>query len=297
MHLGGVVIADDLLSIAPVEMSAKGFPVVQFDKDDVAALGLVKLDLLGLRMHTAIAKTLASLRERGIELDLDRLPLDDPATYELLRSTDTVGIFQVESPGQRNLIGRLQPETFADLIVEISLFRPGPIQADMVAPYLARREGKEPITYPAPSLEPILRETNGIVIFQEQVLRIAHALAGYSLGEANLLRRAMTKLRTTGEMERLRDSFIAGCLKRGVSLETAEKVWRVVSAFAGFGFCKAHAASFAFITFRSAYLKAHFPLDFYVGLLNAGYVGSYPPSVFINEARRRGYRILGQQWE
>ncbi len=142
VHLGGVVITDDLLSISPVELSAKGFPVIQFDKDDAAALGLVKLDLLGLRMHTAIAKTLAALRERGIDLDFDRLPLDDPATYELLRSTDTVGIFQVESPGQRSLIGRLQPETFADLIIEISLFRPGPMQADMVAPYLKERLNK-----------------------------------------------------------------------------------------------------------------------------------------------------------
>ncbi len=158
--------------------------------------------------------------------------------------------------------------------------------------FLNRRLGREPVVYPHPSLAPILKETNGIVIFQEQVLRIAHALAGYSFGQADLLRRAMTKLRSTGEMERLRDGFIEGCLSRGVSLEAAEEVWRIIAAFAGFGFCKAHATSFAYLTYQSAYLKAHHPLEFYVGLLNAGHVGSYPPSVFINEARRRGYRIL-----
>ncbi|MBW1945549.1 MAG: DNA polymerase III subunit alpha, partial [Deltaproteobacteria bacterium] len=293
VHLGGVVIAPDALDTwAPVETSAKGFPVVQYDKDDVEALGLVKLDLLGLRMHTAIQKTLDRLTEQGVFLDLDNMPLDDERTFRLLRTTETVGVFQVESPGQRQLLGRLQPKKFSDIIAEISLFRPGPMKGDMVTPYVERRNHKEPVRYPHPDLEPILQETYGVVLFQEQVLKIAHRIAGFSLAEADQLRRAMTRNRSAAEMEKIRTAFIEGAIKKGYSQRTSEEIFAMVASFAGYGFCKAHAASFTHITYQSAFLKAHYPFEFYLGLLNAGQVGSYPKSVILNEAKRRGFEIL-----
>jgi DNA-directed DNA polymerase III PolC len=293
VHLGGVVIApEELASWVPLEVSRKGFPVAQYDKDDVEALGLVKLDLLGLRMHTAIQKTLGLLARQGIFLDLDGIPLDDEKTFRLLRTTETVGVFQVESPGQRQLLGRLQPKKFSDIIAEISLFRPGPMKGDMVTPYVERRNGKEPVRYPHPDLEPVLKETYGVVLFQEQVLKIAHCIAGFSFAEADQLRRAMTKDRSATEMERIKASFIQGAISLGYSKKTAEKIFAMVASFAGYGFCKAHAASFAHITYQSAFLKAHCPLEFYLGLLNAGHVGSYPKSVILNEAKRRGFEVL-----
>jgi DNA-directed DNA polymerase III PolC len=293
VHLGGVVIApEELASWVPLEMSRKGFPVAQYDKDDVEALGLVKLDLLGLRMHTAIQKTLDLLSEQGNSLDLDSIALDDEKTFRLLRTTETVGVFQVESPGQRQLLGRLQPKKFSDIIAEISLFRPGPMKGDMVTPYVERRKGREPVRYPHPDLEPILKETYGVVLFQEQVLKIANCIAGFSFAEADQLRRAMTKNRSTAEMERIKASFIRGAISRGYGKETAGEIFAMVASFAGYGFCKAHAASFAHITYQSAFLKAHCPLEFYLGLLNAGHVGSYPKSVILNEAKRRGVEVL-----
>ncbi len=294
VHLGGVVIApDELASWVPMELSNKGFPVAQYDKDDVEALGLVKLDLLGLRMHTAIQKALDLLAEQGIFLDLEDIPLDDERTFRLLRTTETVGVFQVESPGQRQLLGRLQPQKFSDIIAEISLFRPGPMKGDMVTPYVERRRGKEAVYYPHPDLEPILQETYGVVLFQEQVLKLAHHIAGFSLAEADRLRRAMTKDRSAAEMEGIKTFFIQGATRRGYSQKTAEDIFAMAASFAGYGFCKAHAASFAHITYQSAFLKAHYPLAFYLGLLNAGHVGSYPKSVILNEAKRMGFEVLG----
>ena len=293
VHLGGVVIAPgELASWVPVEMSNKGLPVVQYDKDDVEALGLVKLDLLGLRMHTAIQNAIDLLGKQGIPLDLHGISLDDEKTFRLLRTTETVGVFQVESPGQRQLLGRLQPKKFSDIIAEISLFRPGPMKGDMVTPYVERRNHKEPVHYPHPDLEPILHETYGVVLFQEQVLKIAHRIAGFSLAEADQLRRAMTKNRSAAQMEKIKASFIQGAISRGYSSKAAEKIFAMVAGFAGYGFCKAHAASFAHITYQSAFLKAHYPLEFYLGLLNAGHVGSYPKSVILNEAKRRGFEAL-----
>ncbi len=293
VHLGGVVITpEDIDRISPVEISAKGFPVIQFDKDDVEALGLLKLDLLGLRMHTAIRKSLEALERQGVNLDLESIPLDDRKTYQLLRSGDTLGVFQLESPGQRQLVVRLKPRRFSDIIAEISLFRPGPVEGDMVNPYVRRRNGKTRVVYPHPDLEPILRETYGVILFQEQVLEIAHRFAGMRYAEADAFRRAMTKDRSPQEMEKIKDRFILGAREKGYSLNVAERVFEMVAAFAAYGFCKAHAASFAHITYRSAYLKAHHPREFYIGLLNAGQVGSYPPFVILNEARRKGIPIL-----
>jgi DNA-directed DNA polymerase III PolC len=292
VHLGGVVIAPEALaSWTPVEISRKGFPVAQYDKDDVEALGLVKLDLLGLRMHTAIQKAVDLLEEQGIFLDLHAMSLDDEKTFRLLRTTETVGVFQVESPGQRQLLGRLQPKKFSDIIAEISLFRPGPMKGDMVTPYVQRRNHREPVRYPHPDLASILHETYGVVLFQEQVLKIAHRIAGFSLAEADQVRRAMTKNRSAAEMERIKASFIQGAIGQGHTQTTAEEIFAMVASFAGYGFCKAHAASFAHITYQSAFLKAHYPLEFYLGLLNAGHVGSYPKSVILNEAKRKGIEV------
>jgi len=288
VHLGGVIITpQDITAWTPVQRSPKGLLVGQLDKDDVDALGLLKLDILGLRMHTAIVKALEVLEGQDVELEVDRIPLDDKETYTLLCSTHSVGVFQLESPGQRNLLGRLQPRIFSDLVAETSLFRPGPVEGNIVETYLKRRNGEEPITYPHEDLKPILAETYGVILFQEQVLRIAHVFAGLTYGEADAFRRAMTKERKSSKMELLKQRFMEGAKARGHGRSVTEEVFSQVAAFASFGFCKAHAASFANIIYQSAYLKAHYPQAFYVGLLNAGQVGSYPPFVMLNEARRR----------
>jgi DNA-directed DNA polymerase III PolC len=292
VHLGGVIIApEDIKAWTPVGTSPKGIPVGQLDKDDVDALGLLKLDILGLRMHTAIRKALEILQRKGIVLDLDRTPLDDRKTYALLRSTEGVGIFQLESPGQRHLLGHLQPRRFRDLIAEISLFRPGPVEGNMVETFIKRRNHEEPVRIPHEDLAHVLTETYGVILFQEQVLRIAHAFAGLSYAEADAFRRAMTKDRKSKKMDLLKRRFVQGALEKGYNRVLVEDVFRKVASFASYGFCKAHAASFAHITYQSAFLKAHHPQAFYLGLLNAGQVGSYPPSVILNEARRRGVPV------
>ncbi len=291
-HLGGVLLTPgDIKDWTPIGLSPQGLPLGQLDKDDIDALGLLKLDILGLRMHTAIRKALEVLWRQGASLNLSRLPLDNQKVYALLRSTETVGIFQLESPGQRNLVGRLLPTHFGDVIAEISLFRPGPVEGDMVENYVRRRNKKEPVRIPHPDLEPILGETYGVILYQEQVLKIANTFAGFSLAEADKFRRAMTKERRSEIMVSLKNNFIRGALANGYPRRMAEDVYRRVAAFASFGFCKAHAASFAHITYQSAYLKAHHPQPFYIGLLNAGHVGSYPPYIILNEARRRGIPI------
>ncbi len=292
VHLGGMLLAPgDITDWTPVGVSPKGFPVGQLDKDDAEAMGLLKLDLLGLRMHTAIRKTLETLKAQGIHVEPDKVPLNDRKTYALLRSTESLGVFQVESPGQRNLLGRLQPRRFSDLIAEISLFRTGPVEGNMVDTYVQRRNGEEPVQIPHPSLVPVLTETYGVILFQEQVLRIVHVFAGLSYAEADAFRRAMTKDRRSKKLAELKANFFAGALSKGHSRAVIEEVFEGVAAFASYGFCKAHAASFAHITYQSAYLKAHHPQAFYLGLLNAGHVGSYPPSTLLNEARRRGIAV------
>ena len=293
VHLGGIILVPGHVNDwTPVCRSRKGFPVAQLDKDDIEILGLLKLDILGLRMHTAIEKALAVLRQQDLHPDMENLPLDDRKTFELLCSGKTLGIFQVESSGQRNLIGRLQPGTFNDIVAEISLFRPGPVKGDMVNRYVKRKNRQEPVELLHPDLEDILKETYGVIVFQEQVLRTARRFAGFSYSDADAFRRAMTKGRSRGEMAMLKNAFIQGALRKGHDLKSAELVFKKVAAFAAYGFCKAHAVSFARITWQSAWLKAHHPAAFYIGLLNAGNVGSYPPFVILNEARRSGIPVL-----
>lgn len=294
LHNGGLVLSrDPLTELAPLEKATKGLVVSQFDKDDVETLGLVKMDLLGLKMHTAIEEALRQIEaNHGLRPDLERLPLDDEATYRLLRSAKTVGCFQVESPGMRGLLARLQPTEFEHLIINISLFRPGPMQADMITPYLARRHGKEPVVYPHPSLAPILKETLGVLIYQEQVLRIASALAGFSLGQADKFRRAMTHNRTAEEMQAIKAEFMAGCEARGVDAQTAKQVFKNLTAFAAYGFCKAHAACFAKIAYQTAWLKAHYPAELFAGILSSEPMGYYPSRVILQEARNWGIPVL-----
>lgn len=292
VHLGGVVISnEDILNISPIFISNKEYPVMDMDKDDVDVWKLFKLDILGLRMHTAIRKAIETLHDLGIDIDIDQIPLNDKKTYDIMCKGDTIGIFQVESPGQRELIRRLRPTKFSDIISEISLFRPGPVKGNMVSDYINRRQKKEKITYPAKDIMPILKDTYGVIVFQEQVLEIAHRFANMSYAEADSFRRAMTKDRSKKEMAKLKERFIKGAITKGHSMEVAEEVFDMVSCFAAYGFCKAHAASFAYITYQSAYLKANYPREFYIGLLNAGHVGSYPKSVILNEAKRKNIPI------
>ncbi len=295
IHNGGMIITGSpLVEMVPTEPATMPDRVVtQWDKDSLEDVGLVKIDLLGLRMLSAIAEAVKIVKETtGERPDLDHLPLDNPAVYELITSGDTIGVFQVESRAQAQMLPQLKPCTFEDLIVEISLVRPGPIQGDMVHPYLRRRQGHEPVAYLHPLLEPALAETLGVIIFQEQVLKVARDLAGFAPGQAELLRRAMGKKQAPREIERFREAFLAGAQARGVSLPIAEQVFEQLRAFGGYSFPKSHAASFAVLVYQSAWLKRYHPLAFCTALLNNQPMGFWSPAVVVNDAKRHGIRIL-----
>ncbi|MGC9319278.1 MAG: DNA polymerase III subunit alpha, partial [Armatimonadota bacterium] len=294
VHVGGLLIgARPLTEMVPLELANKGIVIAQFDKDDVEALGLVKMDILGLRIHSAIEDALDHIEDReGVRPDLDALPLDDEPTYQLLRGTRTVGLFQLESPGQRNLLGRTQPTEFEDIVANISLFRPGPVQADMITPYVLRKHGLQQVTYPHPDLEPILQSTFGVVIYQEQVLRIAQAIGGFSLGEADVLRRMMTNDITPEDLEELQERFMFRAGERGIRPEVAEEIFGMIRGFAAYGFNKAHAACFGMISYQTAWLKAHYPAELAAGILSSQPMGFYPPRTVAEDARRCGAGIL-----
>ncbi|MEU9837123.1 DNA polymerase III subunit alpha [Streptosporangium sp. NPDC048047] len=298
MHPCAVVISDaTLLNRVPVQPVAAedetGVMMTQFDKDDVEAFGLLKLDVLGVRMHSAIAHALKEIRRvdgRCVDLDDPRqVPPDDPETFTLIRSADTLGCFQIESPGQRDLLSRLQPEHADDLITCISLFRPGPAAADMIAPFLAARHGHAPPVRLHPDLAPILTETCGMVVFHEQLIRILATMTGCDYGRADEARRALADETATLAVH---DWFTAAAANRGYDATTADRVWRIVAAFGAFGFAKAHAAAFAQMSLQSAWLKAHHPAAFYAGLLTHD-PGMYPKRLLLADARRGGVRILG----
>ncbi|HVB26989.1 MAG TPA: DNA polymerase III subunit alpha, partial [Mycobacteriales bacterium] len=290
LHPCGVLLSDaTLLDRTPVEASWLGFPMSQFDKDDVEALGLLKLDILGVRMQSAIAHTLVEVdRVDGVQVDIDAVPRDDPATFALIQSTRTLGCFQIESPGQRELIGKFAPESFADLIIDISLFRPGPVKSDMVRPFLEARQGWCDARYLHADLRPVLEETAGVVVFHEQVLEIFAVLTGCTLAEADEARRALGD--PDGQRE-VQAWFIPTALRHGYDLDTVEQVWEILRAFASFGFCKAHAAAFALPTYQSAYLKAHHPAAFLAGVLTHD-PGMYPKRLILDDARQFGIAIL-----
>jgi error-prone DNA polymerase len=290
MHPCGVVLSDtSLLDRTPVEQSFEGLPLSQFDKDDVEVAGLIKLDVLGVRMQSAMAYTLTEIgRTRGEQVDLDTIGRADEPTFEMIRSARTLGCFQIESPGQRELVAKLLPATIGDLIVDISLFRPGPVNSDMVTPYLETRHGRRVPSYPHEDLAATLGETGGVVIFHEQVLRIIHAMTGCGLSEAERVRRMLSDDRsraTAGEW------FREAARDRGYDAATVVRVWEVLESFGGFGFCKAHAAAFAIPTYQSAWLKRHYPAAFYAGVLTHD-PGMYPKRVIVGDARLAGIPIL-----
>ena len=293
-HLGGFILSrDPLTDRVPLQWAAKGVVVAQFDKDDVETLGLVKMDILALKMHSAIAEAVRRIEARtGEHVSAWELPRDDPKVYELIRSARTVGLFQLESSGQRNLATRLQERDFEDVIAAISLFRPGPLQADMIAPFIRRRHGREPVVVPHPAMERILRRTYGVIVYQEQVIEVAAAVAGFSLAEADLLRRTMTHERSMEEMDAIGRNFVEKAMVLGTSRDVADEVFRQLRGFAAYGFNKAHAACFAIVCNASAWLKAHYPAEFYAGILNNQPMGFYSPRVVLNDARRFGLEVL-----
>ncbi|MGY1847973.1 MULTISPECIES: DNA polymerase III subunit alpha [unclassified Blastococcus] len=291
LHPCGVLLSDaTLLDRTPVESSYLGYPMSQFDKDDVEELGLLKLDLLGIRMQSAIAHALDEIERVDEEaVDIDAVPRDDPTTFELIRSTRTLGMFQIESPGQRELVGKFGPRTFEDIIIDISLFRPGPVKSDMVTPFLMARNGWREVEYPHPDLEFALAETAGVVVFHEQVLQVVARMAGCTLAEADEVRRALGEKDAHPEV---RAWFVPRALAAGYPVEVAERVWEVLASFGSFGFCKAHAAAFALPTYQSAWLKTHHPAAFLAGVLTHD-PGMYPKRLILDDARNFGIRVLG----
>jgi error-prone DNA polymerase len=295
VHAGGMLITvQPLVEVVPLEHATKpGVVVAQWNKDSVEDACLIKTDLLSLATLSMISEVVALIAQRhGVQPDLDALPLDDPAIYRLLVDGDTLGCFQVESRAQTSMLPRLKPQCFADLIIEVAIVRPGPIQGGMVHPYLRRRQGLEPVTYLHPSLKPVLSETLGVVIFQEQVIRVAVALAGFTPGEADLLRRAMSRSRSAEAMAALRARFLAGAQAHGVELAVADAAFSQLQGFATYGFCKSHAASFALIAYQTLWLKAHYPAEFYCALLNHQPLGFYTPEVVVGDAKRHGITVL-----
>ena len=293
-HLGGFILSrDPITDRVPLQWAAKGVIVAQFNKDDIETLGLVKMDILGLRMHSAIAETVRLIEARtGEHVSAWELPRDDPAVYKLISEARTIGVFQLESSGQRNLATRLREKTFDDVIAAISLFRPGPLQAEMIGPFIRRRHGREKAVVPYPDLWPALKGTYGVILYQEQVIEVASIIAGFSLADADLLRRAMTHDRSLTEMDEIGRDFVDKAVARGVPRAAAEETFRQLRGFAAYGFNKAHAACFAVVCNASAWLKAHYPAEFFCGLLDNQPMGFYSPRVVVNDARRWGLDVL-----
>ncbi|MGL5828938.1 MAG: DNA polymerase III subunit alpha, partial [Angustibacter sp.] len=295
MHPCGIIIGnDDLLSLTPVQPSGMGLPMSQFDKDDIDDLGLLKLDILGVRMQSTLAHAVGEIaRVRGVEVDLAEIPTDDPETFKLIRSTQTLGVFQLESPGQRELIGRLQPDRYSDLIADISLFRPGPMQANMIQPFIDAKHGVAEHGL-HPRFQDFLADSYGVVIYHEHVLRILADCMDISLAAADALRRRLGKEPLEIEQEfrdRARNRYDDEGQRIFTELQI-DAIWKTLESFGAFGFCKAHAASFAVPTYQSAWLKTHYPAEFLAGILEHD-PGMYPRRLLVSEARRLGVPILG----
>ncbi len=290
VHPCGVLLSDaSLLDRTPVEASWQGLPMSQFDKDDVEDLGLLKLDVLGIRMQSAMAYAVQEVdRVDGATVDLDAVGLDDEATFRMIRTAHTLGCFQIESPGQRELIGRFGPETFTDIVIDISLFRPGPVKSDMITPFLRARQGWDEVSYLHPDLTEALEETSGVVVFHEQVLQIVSRITGCTLAEADEIRRAMG---SRDGQQQVKDWFVPKAHERGYDGLTVDRIWQVLEAFASFGFCRAHAAAFALPTYQSAWLKAHHPAAFLAGVLTHD-PGMYPKRLILDDARNLGIAVL-----
>ena len=293
-HSGGMVLsAGGLDQFVPLENARMpNRSVLQWDKDDCEDLGLIKVDLLGLGMMAALQDSLTICAERGEPVDLTKIPLDDPETFKLIRAADTVGVFQIESRAQMATLPRMRPETFYDLVIEVAIIRPGPIQGNAVNPYLARRCGDEAVTYPDPRARPILERTLGVVLFQEQILRLAMELGGFTAAEADELRRAIGFTRSQERLDRMKAKLAQGLAGNGVSPAAAESILHSLASFALYGFPESHAISFALIAYASAWLKVHRPAAFYAALLNNQPMGFYSPASLVQDARRRGVKTL-----
>ncbi|HEX7145952.1 MAG TPA: error-prone DNA polymerase, partial [Actinomycetota bacterium] len=295
IHSGGMVICDrPVVEVCPVEWATmKDRSVLQWDKDDCAAVGLVKFDLLGLGMLTALHDTVDLVRgAHGVEVDLAELP-QEPAVYEMLCAADSVGVFQVESRAQMATLPRLAPREFYDLVVEVALIRPGPIQGGSVHPYIRRRNGDEEVTYLHPLLERSLAKTLGVPLFQEQLMQMAVDVAGFTAAEADQLRQAMGAKRSSERMERLRGRLYQGMAERGIEGEVADRIYEKLAAFANFGFPESHSVSFAYLVYASAWLKLHYPAAFLAALLNAQPMGFWSPNTLVADARRHGVVVHG----
>jgi len=293
-HSGGMVVCQGQLdSVVPLEPATMpGRVVVQWDKEDCADMGIIKIDLLGLGMMAALEDSLKLIREGyGEEVDLARLPPDDPEVYRALERADTVGMFQVESRAQMSCLPRLRPQRFYDLVVEVAIIRPGPIVGNMVHPYLKRRQGREPVTYPHPSLEPVLKRTLGVPLFQEQLLRMAMIVADFTGGEAEELRRAMGFKRSEARMKEIETRLRAGMEHKGITGAAQDQIVQSITSFALYGFPESHAASFALLAYASAYLKCHYLAAFTAALLNNQPMGFYHPATIVKDAQRHGLKV------
>ncbi len=305
IHVGGFVLTrEPLATVVPVEpASMKDRTVIQWEKDDLDPAGLVKIDLLGLGMLTMIQKCITYVRQtRGITVDLAKLDMSDQAVYDDICKADTIGVFQIESRAQMNTLPRLKPRKFYDLVVEVALIRPGPIQGDMVHPYLRRRAGEEEVTYPHPSLKPILERTLGVPLFQEQGMQVAIAAAGFTPGEADVLRKAMGHKRSHERMAAICQKLIEGMRRNGFSEELAVRIYNQINAFADYGFPESHAASFALLVYASSFLKHYYASEFTAALLNSQPMGFYAPGTIIEDAKRHGVvvrpiDIRRSQWD
>ncbi|NKQ88719.1 error-prone DNA polymerase [Rhizobium ruizarguesonis] len=294
-HPGGFVLThdrlDDLVPIEPASM--KDRQIIEWDKDDVEALKFMKVDVLALGMLTCMSKAFNLIREHKHEdLDLAKIEQEDSATYAMIRKADTLGTFQIESRAQMSMLPRLRPQTFYDLVVQVAIVRPGPIQGDMVHPYLRRREGKEKIEYPTPELEAVLGKTLGVPLFQESAMRVAMVCAGFTGGEADQLRKSMATFKFTGGVSRFKDKLVSGMVKNGYTAEFAEKTFSQLEGFGSYGFPESHAASFALIAYASSFVKCHYPDAFCAALLNSQPMGFYAPAQIVGCAKNHGVQVL-----
>jgi error-prone DNA polymerase len=293
-HPGGFVLTrerlDDLVPIEPAAMADR--QVIEWDKDDIDALRFMKVDVLGLGMLGCLRRAFDLLEEhRGQRLDLAAIPAEDAATYAMIRRADTLGVFQIESRAQMSMLPRMAPRTFYDLVIEVAIVRPGPIQGDMVHPYLRRREGKEPVTYPTPELQRVLGKTLGVPLFQEQAMQVAIACAGFTATEADALRRSMATFKFTGGVSHFKDKMIEGMVARGYARDFAERTFSQIEGFGSYGFPESHAASFALIAYASSWMKCHHPDVFCCALLNAQPMGFYAPAQIVRDAREHGVAV------
>src|SRR5206468_1422144 len=293
-HVGGFVITRGPLSeLVPIENAAmEDRTVIEWDKDDLDRLGILKIDVLALGMLTCIRKAFALIEQRyGRRLELDTVPAEDPAVYDMLSRADSLGVFQVESRAQMTMLPRLKPREFYDLVIEVAIVRPGPIQGDMVHPYLRRRSGREPVDYPSEALRQVLGKTKGVPLFQEQAMQIAIVGAGFPPEEADRLRRAMATFKRNGEIHLFRDKFIAGMVANNYTPDFATRCFDQIEGFGTYGFPESHAASFALLVYVSAWIKCFHPDVFACALLNSQPMGFYAPAQIVRDAREHGVEV------